>query len=512
MIRILALACFLCTLAPISAQTEGDQFFGAWTVHEIRLHFNQPGYWDSLTQNYTLDVYMPCDVTVDGISYPQCGAKFKGNSSYNNPSRKKPFRIDFAEYVPDQAHDGLKKIVLNNGFKDPTLLREKLMLDFLNAHGIAAPRATFARLFINDRYWGLYSAVEDVNKTFLKDRFGNKGGNLFKGDPHGTLNWKGNDQSLYQGDYELKTNEDVNDWSDLLRLLDILNNTPAAQLADSLGRYLNLDSWAGYWAAHNLFVNLDSYIGSGHNYFLYHNTETDRFEWITWDVNEAFGNFQMGIPLQNLKTLPFTFVPQPMQQRPLMNRLLPDAAFNQQLAERLCALLRDFRNERLDPRIDSLAGLIRTDVYADTLKFFPNNQFEQNLSQDITPGPGAPGVSAIAGLKPFILERRTSLLQQLAIYGCTATETDQADSPKRAILTWPNPASDQLWLETPGLAPEAIALWGMNGQKIAAWAPEKTERQALDLAKVPSGFYCLTVQLMQGVFTANVVVMKEKSH
>ena len=505
MTRILLLAGLVFGAAALSAQTEGDQFFGSGAIHEIRFYFSQPAYWDSLTQNYTLDVYMPCDVTVDGAPYPQCGVKFKGNSSYNNPGRKKPFRIDFAEYLDGQDHDGLKKLVLNNGFKDPTLLREKLMLDFLNAHGIAAPRATFARLFINDRYWGLYSAVEDVNKTFLNDRFGNKNGNLFKGDPKGTLTWKGWDQSLYQNDYELKTNEEENDWSDLVLFLNVLNNAAPAQLPDSLNRYLNLDGWFKYWAAHNLFVNLDSYVGSGHNYFLYHNTHTDRFEWITWDVNEAFGNFQMGISLANLKTLPFIHIPQPMQQRPMMNRLLPDAAFKQQLAQQICVLLQDFSNERLDGRIDSLAARIRQDVYADTLKFFSNSQFEQNLNQDLTPGPGAPGVSTIAGLKPFIAARRASLLQQLAPYGCVATGVAAPDAAS-AMRVFPNPASDKVWLDMNGNRAIAVTLWNQAGLKMAEWLPAKAGVQFVDLNRVPPGFYTLFLQTNTGVYSAKLIV------
>lgn len=507
MTRILLSAFFLLAAFSLSAQNEGDQFFGADAVHEIRFYFNQTGYWDSLKQNYTLDVYMPCDVTVDGLSYPTCGVKFKGNSSYNNPGKKKPFRIDFAEYVDSQNCDGLKKLVLNNGFKDPTLLREKLMLDFLNAHGIPAPRATFARLFVNDHYWGLYSVVEDVGKTFLKDRFDNKGGNLFKGDPHGDLSWKGWDQALYQDNYELKTNETANDWSDLLRFLNVLNNTPPAQLIDSVGKYMNMENWLNYWAAHNLFVNLDSYIGSGHNYFIYHNTGTDRFEWITWDVNEAFGNFQMGIPLQNLKTLPFTHIPQPMQQRPMMNRLLPDPVFKQQLADRLCAFLQDFSNAQMDARIDALADLIRVDVYADTLKFFPNNQFEQNLAQDITPGPGAPGVTTIAGLKPFILARRTSLLQQLAAYGCLVTKVASADDAFRMQI-FPNPAVDRIRLETPGFWPESINLWNTAGQKVKSWLPEKSESQSLDLKDVPAGFYALSVGTGEVFLNYKIMIIK----
>lgn len=54
----------------------------------------------------------------------------KGNSSFNNPSTKKPFKVDLNEYVSGQDYDGIKKFNLNNGFKDPTMLSEKLTLDF----------------------------------------------------------------------------------------------------------------------------------------------------------------------------------------------------------------------------------------------------------------------------------------------------------------------------------------------------------------------------------------------
>ena len=121
---------FTFSLGTLHAQTAGDAFFSDGIVHEIRFNFTQPGYWDSLKQNYTLDVYMRCNLEVDGVQYPNSGVKFKGNSSYNNPSNKKPFRIDFSEYVDNQEVNGLKKLILNNAFKDPSFLREKLMLDF----------------------------------------------------------------------------------------------------------------------------------------------------------------------------------------------------------------------------------------------------------------------------------------------------------------------------------------------------------------------------------------------
>jgi spore coat protein CotH len=93
--------------------------------------------------------------------------------------------------VSGQKYDGLKAINLNNGFKDPTFMREKLMLDFCQRNVIPAPRCTYANIYVNDTLWGFYTLVEQVNTTFLKRWFPENNGNLFKGDPNGTLQWFG---------------------------------------------------------------------------------------------------------------------------------------------------------------------------------------------------------------------------------------------------------------------------------------------------------------------------------
>ena len=47
--------------------------------------------------------------------------------------------------------------------------------------GVDAPRHTYAKFCINDKYYGLYSMIENVEKGFLKDHFGdNDNGNLYK--------------------------------------------------------------------------------------------------------------------------------------------------------------------------------------------------------------------------------------------------------------------------------------------------------------------------------------------
>ena len=121
---------------------------------------------------------------------------------------KKSFKIDFDEYDEDNdelVFYDLKKLNLNNGYKDPTLLREKLLLDFAGDF-LAAPRAVHAKVYVNGEYYGLYTAVEQVDKTFAQNRFGDdEDGNMFKGaasdaadanDDFGSdLTWLGSDET-----------------------------------------------------------------------------------------------------------------------------------------------------------------------------------------------------------------------------------------------------------------------------------------------------------------------------
>ncbi len=491
----------------LCAQNEGNRFFRD-TVHEIRFHFKQAAYWDSLVTNKPSETFMRCDVTIDGISFPDAGVRFKGNSSYNTPSNKKPFKIDLEEYIPNRKVDGQDQFSLNNGFKDPTFLREKLMLDYCQNMGIPAPRATFTRLYINDQFWGFYTVVEDISKTFLKQRFGNKTANLFKGDPRGTLQWRGWDASLYKKDYELKTNEEIDDWSRLVAFLNILNNAQGTKLTDSLPAYLNLNSWFSYWAVHNLFSNLDSYIGSGHNYYLYQNT-TGKFEFITWDVNEAFGNFKLNLTQQQILNLPFDFIPQPPGSRPLMNRLISVNSYKLQLAKRGCELLQQFSNDKMDNRIDFLANLIRLHVYADPKKFYTNAQFEQNLTQEISTGGGGQPPFVIAGLKQFISARRAYLMSQLVSFGCTATNSAEIAS-QPSVDIFPNPSSGLVSVKSASFDIAKIRVFDFKGHLIAESRLDGSNSTVrMDLSRVNNGFYLVYVQSNNGsIFPAKLLISR----
>ena len=436
--NLLAIGCLFLTNLVFS-QNEGDLFHAYSQVHEIRLTFYQTNYWDSLEAGYTGDYYIKGDIEIDGVLMTNCGIKLKGNSSYNNPSIKKSFKLDFNEYVSGQDYDGLKKLNLNNGFKDPTFLREKLMLDFLNENYAYAPRCHFANVYINNTLWGLYTTVEEIDKTFLKNTFDDKKGNLFKGDPSGDLKWLGSTQTNYETKYELKTNETTNNWSDLITFINTLNNTNTAVLDQSLDTIFDFENYSITWAAHNLFANLDSYIGSGHNYYLYFDSTALKFRFITWDVNEAFGNFNQGMSVAQLEQMTYLYASNPPGNRPLTEKSIQNSNYINQYKTRLCDFLNyEFRIQTMEPKIDSLANLIRTSVYADPNKFFTNQNFEDNLENNITVT-GNPGGNNIPGLKSFITNRWNSMTGQVSSFCAISTGeiTDEQD-----LLLFPNPATD----------------------------------------------------------------------
>ncbi len=176
----------------IAPADESDTFFDDSYVHEIYLTFDDAdygttGWYDTLYDSHANDPddpYFPAGFSGDGVTIDTVGVRFKGNSSFSANGIKKSFKIDFDEYDEDNdelVFYDLKKLNLNNGFKDPTMLREKLFLDFAGDF-VAAPRAVHTKVYVNGEYYGLYTAVEQVDKTFVQNRFGDdEDGNLFKG-------------------------------------------------------------------------------------------------------------------------------------------------------------------------------------------------------------------------------------------------------------------------------------------------------------------------------------------
>ena len=73
--------------------------------------------------------------------------------------------------------------------------------------------------------------VEQIDKKFLNEHFSDNDGNLFKNIGWSQLEWLGNNPDNYKTNFELKTNETEDDWTDFINLMDIITEPDPDLLA-----------------------------------------------------------------------------------------------------------------------------------------------------------------------------------------------------------------------------------------------------------------------------------------
>jgi hypothetical protein len=280
----------------ISSIAFGQSFYDLNTIQTIEITFAESN-WDAL-----LDAAEPSDeyisaqsVSVNGTVFPNVGAKYKGNSSYNANQIKNPWHLELDTYE-DQNYQGYTDIKLNNVIFDPSFVREALAYKILGNY-MDVPLANYAKVYVNGTYIGLYTNVESISKKFVDSRFGSKTNSFFNCSPPGgagptstnlpSLQYLGTNSSSYETAYEMKSDEG---WDDLIALTNTLSTTTTSNTAN-LEAILDVDRALWMLAFDNVFVNLDSYIGQfKQNYYLY-KSDNGQFNSIVWDLNMCFGVF-----------------------------------------------------------------------------------------------------------------------------------------------------------------------------------------------------------------------------
>ncbi|MBN1130878.1 MAG: CotH kinase family protein [Chitinispirillaceae bacterium] len=404
-----------------SAVDSSAVIFNDTRIHAYELQFYYPNWADSLKYYKSLpdEEYIPARFVYrkgpgDSIVFDSIGVRYKGNSSYTFAanSRKKPFKFRFDKYVDDRRFFGVTRLNFGNGAKDPTMMREKIAYDIIGAY-MPAPRTAFATITIEGRLIGLYTQIEQVDKTFLKRHYAKTNGNLFKSSDNGSnLLYKDQNQSSYEDSYELKTNETANDWTSFIGMIDNLNNSSAADFTRLAGGCLALDNICRYLAFNMVFSNFDSYTGSGRNFYFYDDSSAGKFTLIPWDLNLSFGVYSNN---WNVTTVDVVAVSN-LSQRPLNRRILENDSLRRVYLEYIRGMVGGPANEdsiaamadRWKPFIDSL-------VRADSNKLHSYEDFVKNIDSNVIVMDGL-SRSTVPGLKLFSRTRNAVLRTQVAAY------------------------------------------------------------------------------------------------
>ena len=291
------------------------------------------------------------------------GIRLRGNTSLY--SAKKSFKISFNTYAPGRRFEGAKKLNLIGNHNDPTMSREKIYFDIYNDFGLPTRRVSFAKFYINDIYYGLYSLTEEYDDIFLQDRFGESGGNLYKCLYGSTLEYNGVNQNSYNT-YELLTNEQQNDKSDLIHLADVLNNTPIADLSCELEKIFNVEGFLKIYALDISTGHWDNYGANQNNYYLYHSQASGKFEFLSYDCDNVLGVDWFGIDWAERDIYEWNF-----DDRPLVERLFQIPEYVDLFSYYINLLSTTILvPETIFPHIDSIRELIAPAAFEDEFRTY----------------------------------------------------------------------------------------------------------------------------------------------
>lgn len=364
----------------VSAETAyAEKYFDRNQIMKIDITISEEK-WADMIDNATKEEFHEATVTVNGDRYPLVYIRPKGNSSLSTISKSKfnedghlkrfSLKLNFNSLNPAQTMAGLTQLNLNNGFSDPSYLREYLGYQIFDGMGVQVPVFSFAEVSVNGEYFGLFLAVESIVEPYLVRHFGDDKGVLYKSDGN-KLEYTGNVATDTKG-LQIKSGSKNANPDNLVAFLKAL------QTGVDLEKYLDVDQALRYLAVSTALVNFDSYQGNfGHNYYLYE--QNGKFTILPWDLNMAFGGFRFQGDFSNF------FIDEPTQgsleERPLIAVLLKNEEYKKKYHAYLQEVIDRFLNKPyLKKEISRLVSLISDSVYHDPTALYTYEDFKANTT------------------------------------------------------------------------------------------------------------------------------------
>lgn len=345
--------------------------------------------------DFTTENPMWVTATIDfaGETWTNVGVRYKGNSSlrsaWHNNTLKLPFKLDFDEFedsypaIKNQRFYGFKQLSLANNLQDGSYLRDALTYDLLDAAGLVAAETAFYELILDygegPTSLGVYTMVEVIDDTVIGRYFADDNGNIYEGDGRAASFAKETFAQI-ETSFQKENNEDEADWSDVEALYTLLHSE--ARLADpdgwraDLAALFDVDTFLEWLAISAVIEHWDTYGAMTHNYYLYHDPDSDLLTWISWDHNLVLGASGGGIlegnnrgnqpPRGNFG--PAGGGPRPNtaldkadvdENWPLIRYLLDDPVYYEQYVAELAATLDDlFIPAELTAQVEAYAALL----------------------------------------------------------------------------------------------------------------------------------------------------------
>ncbi|HYE97363.1 MAG TPA: CotH kinase family protein [Planctomycetota bacterium] len=276
-----------------------DPIFAGETLDTFDLAMD-PADWAAIVQNPYDDTFRRAVMTWRSETLADVGVRASGVTTRRPGDPKPSLRLDFDSFVPGREWRGLEQIRLDGFFRDETYLRDRLAYYVHRSAGLVAPRCAHARVVVNGSYVGLYGVEETVRKEILTRGWGENDGKFYElrhtqstePDPY---QWHGSDPALYVPyPFEPKTSATGSDHDEIVRMLDLFNNAPLAEVRARLdAEVLDVGAFLAYLAGLQLLADYDGITASwgANNHYWYKPSASHRLVLIPWDPEFSLGLF-----------------------------------------------------------------------------------------------------------------------------------------------------------------------------------------------------------------------------
>lgn len=418
---------------------EGD-FFDTEEIQDIKIAFETDKwtyFLDSLRLNGS--ELLEATVEINGQKFENAGVRYQSSKAFVLGGTRNPLFISLNYKNEGQNIQGHHHIRLSNTLRDPSMVREVLGFEIARTY-MPAPRANYAKVTINDKYYGLFANIEAVEDGAFLSRFFTTGGEnaFFKVNPgageksvagcknniYGSLEYDAS-PACYENNFEKLS---AHGTKELMELARILNEDPG-----KIETVLNVDVALWMLAFNNITVNLSSYSGQHSiNYYLFQDAD-GRFYPIIWDLNLAFGSFKnIGVgsdlklkALQELNPL----LHSESTTKPLISKLLENTDYKKIYLSHYRNILHDyFSNGKYLARAIELQSLIRQAFSDDPHKAYSLAEFDKSLSETIGKKSKIPGIAEL-------MTKRTSYLKAHPALSIFPSDILNVEVKKREALS-----------------------------------------------------------------------------
>lgn len=301
---------------------------------------------------------------------PNAAVQIRGQTS--SKREQKNYKIRIKDGMGEWR--GQRTIALNKHVGDEVRFRNKLAYDLMkDIPEMMSARTQFVHLYVKDNTeggsgefedYGLFTQVEQINKTYLKNHGLDDRGNLYKINffewyHYDALTLKTDpdyDEKAFEEYVEIKGNDDH---TKLLETIDEINDY-SIPIQETVEKHFDIDNLC-YWMAFQILIG--NYDVGSRNYYIYSPLNSEKWYFISWDNDAAFSRTAYDLSGYSEGQSWEQGLTQFMHIS-LFERIFKEEEYRERLQEVFDDLLTNYLTyEQVKAKADSYAQVVRPYVY-----------------------------------------------------------------------------------------------------------------------------------------------------